>query len=315
MKKQLVGLIVVLLFVTITVPAAVMAQSLPGKGPEGAIEQYLAEKHISLAPDSPERGVFMKDILWGQYPELSQGPDGEAIRRYAADYINRESADLRTIDLHLEPGPQPEDQGDAQPNVQTDVSVTPAYSGYNRSAAVNYAYNWAVNGGQKRNSSFPNFTDNDCTNFVSQAVWAGGVPRSGSGDGCRDEGTTREWYSFSASPPLWCIGSNRNFVWSSAWSVVSDFWNYQTQYARNATSTTYSATQLTSLRNAAALGDIVQLQDSTGGAKWHSMVVTKKANGEIYLTYHSGPGGNDVVDKSLKDVSLTGAYSYWLIHF
>jgi len=96
---------------------------------------------------------------------------------------------------------------------------------------------------------------------------------------------------------------------------VADFWQYQTQYKRNATSTTYSSSQLSQLRSAAAVGDILQLQNASGGAKWHSMVVTRKQNGEIYLTYHSGPNGVDVVDKSLANVAATGSYSYWLIHF
>lgn len=281
------------------ISAPVGAQEGETVEPEKAISQYIEAKNLKLEVDSSEYGIFIKDILWGLHPELSQGPNGDSVLRYAADYVNRGSVEFASKGLTL----------------SEEENVQPEFSGYNRQAVVNYAYAWTQNGGRRRNSGFPDFTDNDCTNFVSQAVWSGGVPRNGSGDGCRDEVTTSEWYSYSANPPLWCIGSNRNFVWSSGWSVVADFWRYQTQYRHNATSSTYSGSQLSQLRSAAALGDIVQLQNASGGAKWHSMVVTRKQNGEIYLTYHSGPNGLDVVDKSLANVAATGSYSYWLIHF
>lgn len=76
----------------------------------------------------------------------------------------------------------------------------------------------------------------------------------------------------------------------------------------------YTYSQLDQLRRAAQAGDIIQLQNSTGGAKWHSMVVTKKVNGELYFTYHSGPSGLDVVDKPLAAIASPN-YNYWLIHF
>ncbi len=48
------------------------------------------------------------------------------------------------------------------------------YSGYNSNLAVQYAKKWA-NG---RNPNYKNWGNNDCNNFVSQAVNAGGIPIS-----------------------------------------------------------------------------------------------------------------------------------------
>lgn len=48
------------------------------------------------------------------------------------------------------------------------------YSGYNSNSAVQYAKKWA-NG---RNPNYKNWGNNDCNNFVSQAVNAGGIPIS-----------------------------------------------------------------------------------------------------------------------------------------
>ena len=47
-------------------------------------------------------------------------------------------------------------------------------NGYNYQAMMDYAYNWAYG----RNSAYPNY-GNDCTNFVSQAMEAGGWAETG----------------------------------------------------------------------------------------------------------------------------------------
>ncbi len=57
-------------------------------------------------------------------------------------------------------------------------------------------------------------------------------------------------------------------------------------------------------------------ETTEGGSKWHSLVVTKKQNGEIFLTYHLGPGGYDCVDHSLQSVINGNIIDHlFLIHF
>jgi len=68
--------------------------------------------------------------------------------------------------------------------VSTILGVTtfqqPAVAGlYNRAAAVAYADQWSANDPDYvRNPDYPNF-DNDCTNFASQVLYAGGMPTPG----------------------------------------------------------------------------------------------------------------------------------------
>mgnify|MGYP001690599932 FL=1 len=60
--------------------------------------------------------------------------------------------------------------------------ILPSY--YNRNAAVNYARRWALN----PNPRYPYYTQNgDCTNFVSQALRAGGL---------RDIHGRRDWAQY-----------------------------------------------------------------------------------------------------------------------
>ena len=61
-----------------------------------------------------------------------------------------------------------------------------AIGNYNRSAAVAYADQWALS----RNSNYPQF-GNDCTNFASQVLQAGGYPQTNPGS------------YFTCDPSLW----------------------------------------------------------------------------------------------------------------
>ena len=61
-----------------------------------------------------------------------------------------------------------------------------AIGNYNRSAAVAYADQWALS----RNSNYPQF-GNDCTNFASQLLQAGGYPQTNPGS------------YFTCDPSLW----------------------------------------------------------------------------------------------------------------
>lgn len=78
-------------------------------------------------------------------------------------------------------------------NYEKNPEIRVAYSGYNASNAVAYAHRWA----KGRNPSFRDFGNQDCTNFVSQCVYNGGIPATST----------------------WCGSSN-------AWIRVKDFYTY-----------------------------------------------------------------------------------------
>lgn len=112
-------------------------------------------------------------------------------------------------------------------------SITPyKYSGFNGSKAVEYAMLYA----ESPNPHFMYYPNGDCTNFVSQCIEYGGIPRGGT------------WYPGSR-----------------AWQVVDDFknWASNTRYAR-----------ILSWQENASLGDIVQFYN--GSQWYHSMIITKK---------------------------------------
>lgn len=85
-------------------------------------------------------------------------------------------------------------------------------SNYNRQAAVAYADQWA----NSLNYSYPSTFANDCTNYVSQALLAGGIQQ-------RPGGLTAS----PTDPTLWYVKDTtlpgqqlKSFIWSNTWSVA-----------------------------------------------------------------------------------------------
>ncbi|MBE3551160.1 MAG: hypothetical protein IMX03_08050 [Brockia lithotrophica] len=56
---------------------------------EKIINQYIQENNLNIKPNTPEYSIFLKDILWGAYPELNEHPYNDIIKEYAANYINK----------------------------------------------------------------------------------------------------------------------------------------------------------------------------------------------------------------------------------
>lgn len=119
---------------------------------------------------------------------------------------------------------------------------------YDRAKAVGYANKWW----NSYNSAYRHFED-DCTNYVSQSLFAGGAPMS---LGSRASGW---WYKGSG-------GSGD--VWSYSWTVANAFrWFLSNNRAGLIAEEVDSPNQLT-------LGDVI-CYDFDGDGKWqHNVIVT-----------------------------------------
>jgi hypothetical protein len=151
-------------------------------------------------------------------------------------------------------------------------TVTQANS-LNRAAIVEYAYKYWEN----YNSEYRRW-DNDCTNFVSQAV--------------REGGWTFVKGFYRSSKHWWYIKGFlflHNQTWS--WAGAQNWYEFISQRPRgDVADYTYEMEP----------GDILQMDITSDGHIDHSMIVTKKdSSGIIYLTYHS----NDTKDKSVLDIA------------
>ncbi|WP_312018753.1 amidase domain-containing protein [Streptomyces sp. I05A-00742] len=132
-------------------------------------------------------------------------------------------------------------------------------SGYNYAAMAAYTEKYW----RSYNPAYRKFNDagGDCTNFLSQALKAGGwKPETGSAADYR-----KWWYSSSNQSDSW-VGVNE--------------WSW---YALN-------SKRVTSLSNVYQMdvGDVMQMDFDGDGSKDHSMMTTYRSrNGVPYLTYHS----------------------------
>jgi Putative amidase domain len=148
---------------------------------------------------------------------------------------------------------------------------------YNRLAAVNYSKIWAHSSnpvwGARENNS-------DCTNFVSQALYAGGWTMV--------HGHPRNHDSWFAER-LSSAGAGRSFTWSGAQPFCDFLQNSGRAYWVNTP-------------NQLNYGDVVQLRDigEGGGRISHTMLVTRAIGNDIRLSYHTA----DWLDTSYSDMKM-----------
>lgn len=169
---------------------------------------------------------------------------------------------------------------------------------YEADAAARYAIRWGEGRNREYNSHFK-----DCTNFVSQAVEAGGINQDSPSyvpTGITD--TVSRWYSIKYDE--W-HGNNSVYRWkeSSSWIGVEDFYTYSIRNGARS----YICDSFRDLENRARIGDVVQLKNSNG--RWyHSIMITGESRGELLYSGHTNDHSNEV----LRD---TGERQYRIIRY
>lgn len=166
-------------------------------------------------------------------------------------------------------------------NTASDGAEVGIQTVYNGSAAASYAYQWALS----RNPAYRSF-DQDCTNFISQALRAGNwvdVPG---------------WYLDTSA--WWYNELNQSRTWINA-----HYWWWFTHDRPRG----YIASYFSDLQ----LGDILQMDFDRDGYIDHSMVVTyKDSYGTIYLSYHTTDTRNRSINSILQQYP-NAAYYGWRI--
>lgn len=160
-------------------------------------------------------------------------------------------------------------------------------STYNRTKVADYAKQYAT----RSNPNYKRYNLN-CTNFVSQAIYAGGKTETKPSTvktGITE--TTSYWYNDNYYD---CTGSNSCY-WrdkiSTSWIRVTDFYSYWTKKGMSATTSTSKSTIISN----ANVGDIIQFKNSSGW--YHSVVVNRKANGTVYISSNT----SDYYDQDFKN--------------
>lgn len=210
--------------------------------------------------------------------------------------------------------------------------------GLSRQDAVDYAHQYATDDPNKRNPNYPSFGSN-CANFVSQALYAGGMQMS------------KDWFMCTADEfhgPLSWLYSNgfgdfigrvdnrlgvgnlfgfhygvqqgtddrgNRYTWSNPWGAARDQYEYFSDpkngytngtidigsYNKNNTSDTERVeSDIQEAAQTVQPGDLLYWDDGDG--VHHATIVTKVKDGEIYYSGNTNaPAGGPSQDVSMKE--------------
>lgn len=153
-------------------------------------------------------------------------------------------------------------KGTGQREIEVTSDFTRFY--YDRRAAVQYAERW-WNGA---NPAYPFFEEDDCTNYISQCLRAGGIPMTGMPN--RSKGW---WY--------------QNDQWSYSWSVAHSFrWYLNGAVAGWNGGEVSQASQLSP-------GDVI-CYDFQGDGRWdhNTIVVAKDSQNQPLVNAHTNNSRN-----------------------
>lgn len=309
-----------LVITLLTVTGMIFVQSMNNQNQvsgEEIIQTYLESIQIDIQPNTDEYRLLMRGILLGEYPELTGNNSvfisNQTDLSLVLNYASENSGFNELYGIYDEPNEPEAISSENTPRMQFPLDYTLSLG---QSMAVEYAYTWSISGGISRNSEYPDFGDDDCTNFISQAMKAGRFLEVGSGDGCQYEDTSTEWYvNPNSNPPLWCLGDFREWEWSTGWSVpwpFRDYFAYQNYFANIPGWTTSVSTAKYYL----SPGDLIQLQYQDNEGNWityHTMIITSEDIDDLYLTYHSNHDGFDEVDKPLSSIPTDSTHRFMLI--
>lgn len=165
----------------------------------------------------------------------------------------------------------------------------PLFPMLDQKAIVDYAHKYA----KKYNSEYrvPD-SGSDCTNFVSQALYAGGLSMSPSSIRGTNPGTTEtteEWYYYNSPSATADTPYERAVAVSTSWVRVEDLYTYLAPHYETVTSTNDNE-----VRNNLKEGYVIQGGKLVGRYE-HSSIVTKKSDKWCYTAHM-----NDRKDRDMK---------------
>ncbi|MEU3216407.1 amidase domain-containing protein [Streptomyces sp. NPDC006971] len=223
---------------------------------------------------------------------------------------------LASDNAHTEGGPTPTTQVsdvDAEPETTDEggpadenegskgggSSITPSGGAETGSgtikpdASVLYSYSkmiaYADKHWKNHNPAFRTYSGNDCTNFLSQIVHAGGWKPAG---GSLIQRTSNKYWFYGPA----------NAITSYTWGGAENWYWFATKHSK----------RTKSLGNVWDLlaSDVLQADWNRNNVIDHSMFVTKRYNGIPYLTYHT----SDTHNKSLKKLLSDHPKTWWYAH-
>jgi hypothetical protein len=166
----------------------------------------------------------------------------------------------------------------------TAIEPKVSTAGYNYNNMVAYANKY-----WKNYSTEWRRYDNDCTNFISQAMWAGGWKATAGSISSRKD--NRKWFYGSTK-----LGTSYTWAGAENW-----YW-----FASKHSKRTRTMPRVWDL----AYADVFQADFDRNDNINHTMIVTKDTGTNRYLTYHTP----SVHNRSLKKILAKYPSAWWYVH-
>ncbi len=229
------------------------------------------------------------DIVFGAGQYALETSDGKRLLAHELTHVVQQQGTINMDHIQNRHGKselierEPDDGGVPSSSPST---ATPAPS-FSHSAAAAYARTWALS----TNPKFGRF-DNDCTNFVSQAMLEGGWTMIGGS------------FSDRTRNDVWWFGKSYFAKASYTWGGAQNFADFVTTSGRG----TRAATEM-DLEE----GDVLQMIFSGSSTIGHSMVVTGKSATDLFMSYHTSDHLNEPLS-AIKSRNPSAIYIPWKIH-
>ena len=205
--------------------------------------------------------------------------------------------------------------------------VAPCFVGaedfYNRQAAINYAIDWSIDLGNCNdpkekgcpevwNPNYQSFKGNDCANFISQCLEAGGWEQTPSDKESKDQicsngslGDLANWFSVDCDNLLGWFCCDGSHSWINAHSFYKRF------------DREYVNVQLVRNLSQLSVGDVISFdyvdKDDNlipDGRYDHTYIVTGKTNNDLLVTAHTRDRRNSSWTQILEE-NPDGIAAYW----
>lgn len=195
------------------------------------------------------------------------------------------------------------DSRDCKPLVYSDIL-------YNREAAYDYSQKYAYD----FNSNYEAIEDNDCANFVSQCIHAGGLEMS------------TNWYMIKMDlleaigyhlfePISFTEHANLSFKWTHTWTDASRHYHYFKDNYGIKTYKIYRGDSISDFiknHQDIKVGDLLYFhnQKKSDIDVTHSTIISDIDEKDIYFAGHTSPAEHASLDKKIVDTNDDGSYRY-----
>ena len=276
---------------------------------------YLKSENKSLEEGTPEYVEYLVDMLmFKEDEEIKKIEEYQDILTYAANYIVYYKAPFIDSDGNIDPDykvvkipKEMQNKTISQLKVESKNIDGASYlypeinknnivqtAAYSPSKAANYAYEHAYD---RTDQAYGYFSGANCTNFVSQAVKAGGksmtLPSNINNIGPGAYSSNNYWFN-----KFYDAGGGTAYhkvqKYSTGWITVAGFYFYWSRH--NAKTMEYTTRKV--LEQNLKVGDIVQLYD---GNRWYHSIIIYGKNPSNEWTYCGHT--NHAREKSIKNVS------------